>query len=287
MFVSEELIYIQMPKTACTHIAVLLSQMFEGKSLGKHKAPTEAQLTSKKYFVSSIRNPWEWYLSLWTYGATGTGSVRQRLTTRAPRRFLKPAIKRPLHGGRALLRELIKDVDMWQRLYEDADDVESFRVWLKRIHNPHYSGLLQEGYGETSVSEFCGFMTYRYLRLCCMNRHEIYGKNSLICYDDVVQFDKQNCRIDYFIRQESVEDDLCRLLEYMNVLTTERRKLVVNAKRINESNRRRRVADYFDRETMDLVYERDRLLIEKFGYSPPASDVDLDGTGRNGPSAFT
>lgn len=270
MFESNELIYIQMPKTACTHTAVLLSRILAGQTFSKHKPATPEQLASGKYFVSSIRNPWDWYLSLWTFGVAGKGSIKKRLTTRAIRRALDLTVKYPRSGGRELLRELFKNVQIWQGLYTDQDDVNAFRKWLQLVHDPRYSRALGEGYGDSPIARFCGFMTYRYLRLCCRNVYTLYDDSELASYEDVVRFEQDNCYIDYFIRQESLEDDLCRVLERITPLTPEQRTIIVGAKKTNTSNRRRSVVDYYDRESVRIVYERDRLLIEKYGYSPPA-----------------
>jgi hypothetical protein len=78
MFITDKLIYIQMPKTGSTHIALLLSQIFDGKEAEKHIAASKDQINSGVYLLSSIRNPWDWYLSLWTFGVQGNGSLLAR-----------------------------------------------------------------------------------------------------------------------------------------------------------------------------------------------------------------
>ena len=96
MFKSDHIIYIQMQKTGCTHIASLLSSLFNGEQIGKHNAAPADDITQKdKFFLSSIRNPWDWYLSLWTYGIQGSGGLRNRLTTRNLTRSLSQTMKNP------------------------------------------------------------------------------------------------------------------------------------------------------------------------------------------------
>lgn len=50
MFKCDELIYIQMHKTGCTHIASLLSMLFNGEIIGKHNTATSEQLKSTQFF---------------------------------------------------------------------------------------------------------------------------------------------------------------------------------------------------------------------------------------------
>ena len=50
----------------------------------------------------------------------------------------------------------------------------------------------------------------------------------------------------------------------------EEKKLILDAKRSNASLRSLSILDYYDSESIDLIGHRDRLLIDKFNYSPPS-----------------
>ena len=127
MFISDPLIYIQMQKTGCTHIASLLSGLFDGEIVGKHNAADETQLQSNRYFISSTRNPWDWYLSLWTFGVQGNGQLMQFLTRKNVRSSVKSIIKNPFKEYEALMVALSKDVNGWIDVYQRNDDVVAFR----------------------------------------------------------------------------------------------------------------------------------------------------------------
>jgi hypothetical protein len=269
MFQCDQLIYIQMQKTGCTHIATLLSNLFDGRQIGKHNAATEDQITSNRYFISSTRNPWEWYLSLWTFGVQGNGALMHRLTKRHFSRCIKSAIKHPKKACAGLLDELSKSVSLWRSVYTRSDDVESFRKWLKLMHNPRNSHFLGEGYGQTVITHLCGFMTYRYLGLCCRNIMELNNSRGISNYADLARFENENCYIDFFIRQESLEDDLCKAVEKLRPLTHEEKELIYSAKKTNTSKRSLSISDYYDEESIELISSRDRLLIEKFDYFAP------------------
>lgn len=269
MFITDKLIYIQMQKTGCTHIAFLLSKLFEGKQVGKHNAASEDQINTDVYFLSSIRNPWDWYLSLWTFGVLGKGTLMHRLTKRNYRRALKLTLSNPLENYSALFHEVTKDISFWQDLYDESENVESFRKWLKLIHTPSNVHWLREDYGNSVIAGFCGFMSYRYLYLCCSNPNGLKNKKIISNYTDLVQFEKKNCYINFFIRQESLEDNFCEAVEKIRPLTQEEKDEIFGAKKTNASKRPLAVSDYYDQESIDLVYNRDRLLIEKFNYMPP------------------
>ena len=270
MFRCDQLTYIQMQKTGCTHIASLLSELFDGERIGKHNAAKPDQIASDQYFVSSIRNPWDWYLSLWTFGVAGNGGLRGRLTNRQYSRALKSAARDALSGLSSVVRELFKGIGLWEDVYASTDSVESFRKWLKLLHDPRRANQLGEGYGNTTITGFCGFMTYRYLYLCCQNAKHLNDARVIGNYSDLVRFERTNCYIDFFVRQESLETDLCSAIEKIRQLTMEEKKLILDAKRSNASLRSLSILDYYDSDSIDLIGHRDRLLIDKFNYSPPS-----------------
>lgn len=285
MFVCDKLIYIQMQKTGCTHIASLLSRLFDGRQIEKHNAATQDQIISNKYFVSSIRNPWEWYLSLWTFGVQGSGGLKQRLTNRKLLRSFLSTARHPMKKGFAFFHEWSKDVSSWRDVYDRSDNVESFRKWLTLIHNPRNRHALGEGYGDTVITDFCGFMTYRYLYLCCRNVGKLNNPKLISNYPDLAQFEKENCYIDFFIRQESLEDDLCGAVEKIRPLTKEEKKLIYSAGKSNTSKRAFLISDYYDSESVESIRRRERLLIDKFDYSPPQT-AEHQGAALDGDSLY-
>lgn len=261
-----------MQKTGCTHIAFLMNHLFEGKRIGKHNAATDQQIESGKYFISSIRNPWDWYLSLWTSGVQGDGALKQRLTTRNIFRSFKSSFnKRKSNYINNIIDELSKDINQWNDVYDRSDSVGSFRNWLKLMHNPGSFRFFGEGYGNAAISGLCGFMTYRYLKLCCRNATYLNSAKYISNYADLLQFERSYCYIDFFIRQENLEDDLCKALENVRPLSKEEKAFIYNTKKINASRRDLSLSDYYDAESIELIRQREGLLINKFGYSSPSA----------------
>lgn len=228
-----------MQKTACTHIANLLSQLFDGRMIGKHNAATKEQLRTTPYFIASIRNPWDWYLSLWTFGLQGRGALRHRLTNK----------------------------DLYTTT---SDDVGTFRRWLKSIH--HFSNFhtLGEGYADTKLTKTCGLMTYRYLYLFCRHKKLLYKKTSCPkTLSELLKFDNKYCYINNFIRYESLASTLCSTLSYIKTLSNPEKALIFNAAKTNTSLRLLNIEDYYDQMSINLIQNREQLIINKFNYLPP------------------
>lgn len=266
MFISESLIYIHMQKTAGSHIVRLLNKFFDGEVVGKHNAATPATLNKNSFVISSIRNPWDWYLSLWTYGVQGNGAFANRLTQKSLLYPLKSSLLNPQETFANFRDERRKDIRQWRQAYADGDNVESFRSWLKLIHDPQNSLLLGEGYGSTVLPERVGIMTHRYLSLCCFNTSELKNPQLVSSDADLKRFDANNCYVHQFIRQENLESDFCDAIEVVRELTDQERAIVFSGQKTNASKRSLEISDYYDPPSVDLVGQREKLLIEKFGY---------------------
>ncbi len=269
MFQSNQLIYIQMPKTGSTHIVSLLSRFIEGEEIGRHNPATPEQLSSQRTFISSIRCPWEWYLSLWSYGVQGRGALMRRVTSRHLLDAFKLVIRDPTRHARTPLAECARNIGSWRLLYASTEDVAVFRDWLKRMCDPKNSHVLALKYANMQIPPLCGYMTYRYLQLCCRNQERLYDPGQIGCFEDIAAFERESCYIDRFIRQEQLEDDLCKVLDSIRPLSERERSAVYSSKKTKVSRRSHLLEEYFDAESVELVGHRERLLIDKFDYAPP------------------
>jgi len=137
------------------------------------------------------------------------------------------------------------------------------------IHDSKNSSYLGEGYGKTAITDFCGFMTYRYLYLCCRNIKYLKNSKLISNFNDLACFDSDNCFIDYFIRQEILKDSFCKAIERVRPLTQKKRALIYSLRKTNTSERTLSIKDYYDNDSIDLIQSRDKLLIDKFNYLPP------------------
>lgn len=270
MFICPDLLYIQMQKTGCTHITRLLGRLFRGREIGKHVAASPRQIVATPLRISSIRNPWAWYVSLWTFGVQGDGVLHHRLTNRSLRRPLTECLRHPARFPRPFLTENRRDVAAWRQVYTDANDVDAFRAWLRMVLDPVNASFLGEGYGELAVTPPCGYMTHRYLSLCCRSPRDLERSGRFSSFADLSDFDRERCYIDFFIRQESLEEGLCEAVGRVRPLTTSDRSIIDSGQHTNTSQRTRPVGDYYDDALQALVGQRDRLIVEKFGYHPPA-----------------
>ena len=269
MFVSDRLIYLQMRKTACTHIAHLLAECIGGKEVGyKHNPlPTDYPI-AERLIIGSIRNPWDYYVSSWAYGIKNQeDGLYKRVTTRNFGRYLRnPHLWS--RAPRGLFNMATKPVARWEATYADFDDAILFRNWLKMIYTPRRKYDMGESYGFSSVANFVGLMTFRYAKLFWRDNRPLFN-NTIHSLTDFCRGDSELNLLQYVIRTESLETDFITALQKVGyTLTAFQIEQIQQAKRTNVSSHQA-ACYYYDADTLALIAEKERFLIEAYRYEPP------------------
>lgn len=284
MLISEKLIFVELQKTGSTHIKNLLKKLVGGENDGKHNVPSAEQLDSGRKFIASVRDPWSWYLSLWSYGCLQKGELYERLTNEKKWRKLleKDAAKaddevqaEPAEGaeegegakgkGKSLPENFTPEraKTFW---YADPDNAEAFREWLQAILAVQpLRKVLESGYGKSPISKAGGLMTFRYFTLCTKNGENV--DKSVCTMEALRKYDAENCFVSHFVRNESLPEDLIRAIQGCGIeLENKQKKAIREAKKTNVSSRPHGPEYYYDEASVQLVGRREKFMIEKFGY---------------------
>jgi hypothetical protein len=150
--------------------------------------------------------------------------------------------------------------------YADPDNADAFREWLQAVVATRpLRKVLETGYGKSPIAQAGGLMTFRYFTLCTRN-----GENtdkSVSTHEALQKYDQENCFIDYFVRNESLADDMVKALEGCGVaIDDSQKKQIHEAKKTNVSTRPHGPEYYYDKASTMLVARRERFIIEKFSY---------------------
>lgn len=277
MFVSDSIVFTELHKTGGTHIGKWLSRLSDGQQIGKHNRIPQA--LRDRFILGSVRNPWDWYVSLWAFGCSGQGSVHRQVTRRLDlpylRRQLAPEMGRHRIGPRIALRQLwqdaIKPAGTWRMTYRDSSDAIAFRRWLAMILDPVRRFDVAEGFGFSPVSDWAGLMTYRYLKLFSHLDERLYTESALATPAGTRQLWEQHRLVDFVIRTEHLEDDLMRALALAGVPLNDiqRRQLEEARNRKTNASKRLPMAHYYDAAAVALIAEKEALIIDQYEYRPP------------------
>ena len=283
MFSNDKLIYLQLQKTGCSHIAYLLSKYIGGygqnDELFKH---TWLQYYGgSRFILGSIRNPWDWYVSLWAYGCKKKGAIYFCTVYRFVMflfifvtKFQNIiGLKGPGRNYNEIFthfkNEFNKPIKEWAAVYKNIKDPECFRRWLKLIFNQDRKLDIRGGYSECSISNFAGLLTFRYCRM--YQKHFFRKKNykGIKNVKELKEFDKENNIIDIIIKNENLEEDLIDAIKKIGYnLDDKTIKSIKNERKTNVS-KHLDSSFYYDEETINLVAEKEKFIIDKYGYKPP------------------
>lgn len=87
----------------------------------------------------------------------------------------------------------------------------------------------------------------------------------------LAEHERKHCFIDHFIRNEKLKPDLLAALELMGIgVPHEVAAGMKSRPRTNTSSKKHGPGYYYDAETERMIGDRDRLIVEKFGYVAPS-----------------
>jgi len=246
-----------------------------GQLIGKHNQASRRLFTGGKSFLGSIRDPWDWHVSLWAFGCHGKGSVYVSVTVDGLRIRGRGWTRNPFSAACELLQsQPNSNVPKWRRVYQDARDPGAFREWLHMMYDIE-SRPDAEGYAHCSMSRVAGFLTYSYLKTFACKGGGHAGLNTINSFAQLSEYEKQHCFIDHFIRNENLESDLISALKLTgHEISADTEQKVLSRPRTNATSRKRALGYYYDDETERLVSSWDRLVVEKFGYTAPSSRAE-------------
>lgn len=238
---------------------------YEGEMHGRVPEPI---LNSGRIIAGTVRDPWDWYISMWAYGCDGEGVIHNRLTGR--RRVLGHGYRDSLLIGIGnFLHELIRSRRRWREVYTDSSSPEKFRSWLTAVLDPSRSRALGENFHRSTLSGFAGFYTYRYCRLFHRTLDHLYD-GSVDDTETLRNIDRRSNIVQVMMRTEDLTRGILQLLDAAGVdLSPEEIDSIRDMTPTNPSTRKRETSFYYDGATSEMVRMRDSLIVEKYGYGPP------------------
>src|SRR4051794_30078537 len=237
----ETFAYLDLQKTGSTFISDLLKRYSTEKEVlfSKHSRVGQ-QYDSDKFYFISVRDPMSQYLSLYSYGCSGSGGLYKRIR----------------NAG-------------FEQLYNSS--WSGFRRWLNFVLLPRNATFLDRAYGnEKSVHELLGYQSYRYIKLAMRGRFEKLSQCK--SRDDIRKLYKKYAIVDFTIRMEHLEEDLRELVTtHLNHAISnmdDALRHISGGQRLRSSDRVDRFEEgksLSERQTLRLQ-EREWLLHELFGY---------------------
>jgi hypothetical protein len=249
----ENFVYLDVYRTGSKHTIKLLRKITEEQEVRswRHSSITKGgpfAVPRGKIIFATVRNPWDWYVSLWSYGANKLEAIHRYLT------------------------EVLPEEEV-NALYNASDSQAAFRKWLSAMHDPDFTNrFMHENYPQSRLSSFMGLYTFRFLRVTTRYPHYFLRRWRIRDEATIRPFLARRKAYDFVLFNENLTENLvdfvsrhgdrCRFKK--NAIEIIRR---ADVNRINTSSRPLlHYRDYYDEESRALVEKRDAFFLEEFGY---------------------
>jgi hypothetical protein len=265
MIFGENFVFLELQKTGSTYARYVLKRTPHSFEVGKkhnifdHLNRNEQIFFKSAVKVGSIRNPFEFYVSLYGFSCSRRGG----LYTFATKRPDVLNIHKPLNIFK-LTANFIKFHSRWLKVLSDVNSIDNFKEFLSLIlyENPTVTGA---HFGLSNSHNYLGYLSHNYLRTFSydfIRKVRDYGE-----YIDFLNHDSQNNFIDVMLRNESMKHDLLDNSERIGI----DKKFMLNAivsrpTRSNTSSKHLAYQDYYDQESIQWVMDREKLLLDKYNY---------------------
>jgi hypothetical protein len=251
----KKFIYLDVYKTGSTHINNLLKQITLEPEIRRNR---HAPLTKVRPFTwkggklvfATVRNPWDWYVSMWAYGHTKENPLYSHI---------KDAL-----GKKQL-----------EKLYDTENPKTSFPLWLSSIHDPAFLAKVLAGHRlpVSGLADFMGFYTYRFMRVTLPYPELLLRGPFIRSLDSAIAMQKRFATYEVMMKSETLDEEFADfVVKYRERCGfTQQAVDLVRANAESHKNASVRTLasyrDYYTDELRDLVAKRDRMFIDLFDYS--------------------
>jgi hypothetical protein len=249
----DKLIYLDVYKTGSTHVFNVLKKVTGKKPLrvSRHSALTEVhrlRWKNGKFVFATIRNPWDWYVSLWTFGANEDKSFSQKVRDAAGE-------------------------ELGRKLYDHADPKASFPLWLKTVLDPDFIARMEgKSLATSGMAEIMGVYSYRFMRITTPFPSIMLRRWNIGSIDRAIAYQKRWATYDEIYRSEQLDETLAQLVSERGEalgFRPDALKFVKRSEKLHKNPSARTLSsyrDYYTDELAELVGRRDRMIVDMFDY---------------------
>tara|TARA_B100000780_G_C21119725_1_gene453442 strand:- start:1219 stop:2040 length:822 start_codon:yes stop_codon:yes gene_type:complete len=272
MYIVNNIILLEMPKSGSSFLRRFFNFYFGHNNIkrsGIHNGISSVKIRDKINngdikVISSIRNPFDWYVSNYFFGRDTRDGYYRNIGLRR-NEFSLLGIKSTLKNPNILFR----DVSEWKRVYDSNEEPFDllFQDWLHLVLTDRSKDLYNT-YGK--VADRIGLFTYLFLKIHTFNFNNKIKE--FVSTNNTLEFYHNNKIRANVLSMENLVDELINSFEYLGI-NKERGLEVLNEMKslnsglkVNSSNRGS-YPSYYGTKEIDLVSEKDRDLIKMYNYN--------------------
>ena len=209
--------YIHPMKCSGTFITNILLETTDAKKFSYH-CP-RSKMNFKHQFVTSVRNPFDWYVSLYYHCIKISSCIIK------DKGNFKDTIMPLLE---------LKSSELYSALLNTD--------WRSDPNRVHYKSSDFEDYPDD-----IGFYSWEWRRMVADKHGEV---------SDV-----------HIVKTETVREDLINTFKQFGGISKKQELIIRNSPKANVESNRGDYHTYYDDETIEMVYDKDSYMFDRFGYS--------------------
>jgi len=249
LYECETFAYLDVQKTGSSFIAKLLRTFAAETLVASRKHGRIGRPDPAKFYFISCRDPLDQLLSLYFFGCSGNGQIRNAMRRR----------------GR-------------EDLYDGTP--EGFGAFVRFVLDPANAAVFGEDYAESGIAPLAGLMTFRFVALSVSR--PLRRMATCKARQDLERIYRRHNMAETIVRAETLNDTMRDLVRgsLRDRLRDPEAAIawIDTAERVNASERRDRDRDFaIGDETRRLVEEREWFLFDVLGYPryrpPPRSGL--------------
>lgn len=266
MIIGKDFFITEMPKTGTTFLRSYFSQYKSIELTIHHETINQNKkydLLSFKNRIGVIRNPFEWYLSIWksTCKDKDASPIYNDLTSiRLKIRRLK--LNRRLFGY--IFSQLTKKRVDLKILFKDVNSRKNFNTFIDIMLNFKFRNIIGSDYSFVPFEDL-GYMTYIFFsqNVLRINYNTLYNSNYNL--KKVLDFNDSKLYTNIFFKTESLTDNLKNFLENKDFELKSFKNLDNNSS--SQISSQEEVKDFFSEENILLIEKKENYIFEKFNYN--------------------
>ena len=215
-------------------------------------------LLEKNYRVTTIRNPFSWYVSLWKWSChmKKKSPLYSNLTSR---RIKFRRLKTKLITINYLYAQLFKNIYLWEKLFEDPNSKNNFNKWIKKFLDDESKLEIGSDYSFTASNKL-GYMTFQFLiRNSLRNNLDILYDSKNLGLEPIKKL-FNNQFTNYILKTENLIHDLKIFLNKIGLEILNFHKLQ-NYQPVDKSSE---YLEYYNDENKELIMKKEQIIFKKF-----------------------
>ena len=264
MIIGKNFFITEMPKTGTTFLRNYFKQHKKIKITSHHDTIDEnikQKLSTKKFKVGTIRNPYLWYLSFWKWSCEQKKKSPLYSNITSSRIKIK-RLKFNTNLFFYIFLQLSKNKNKLKLIFEDVNSKKNFNIFLRILLISKNRNMVSSDYSFIPHKEL-GYMTYYFITHNVSKKYYKNLYNSDLKLTSILKNLDKKLNINYFLRTENLEKDIKIFLNKSKLPIKKFKNLNKNS---TSNNFKKDFKNFFTKKNLLLIEKKDQYLFKKFKY---------------------